>query len=105
MTRHRCAAPGCTGDAPGRFNDFCPEHFFAIPAAYTKMLRSYRIQAANATDAEERSHLREQAESYLRLAIAKLPAAPTSSPAAAAGAGRPTSSRTAGAFGQAHGRA
>ena len=98
MTRHPCAAPGCSRDAPGRFNDFCAEHFFAIPAAYTKLLRGYRIQAANAADAEERAHLCEQAESYLRLAISKLPAAPTSSPAPAAGAGRPSSSRTAGAF-------
>lgn len=89
MNGHRCAAPGCPDDAPGRFNDFCPAHFFAIPAAYTKLLRGYRIQAANAADPEERAHLSEQAESYLRLAISKLPAPTTSSPAAAVGAPDP----------------
>ena len=95
MTAKACAVPGCPACAPGRFNDFCPDHFFAIPKAYTDMLRSYRIQAANADDAEQRSHLHEQAESYLRLALTKLPAAPTSSPATAAGPGFTTTTPTA----------
>lgn len=105
MTGRPCAAPGCSRVAPGRFNDFCPDHFFAIPKAYTSMLMSYRIQTANAADDEARSHLSEQAESYLRLAVSKLPAAPTSSPAPAASAGRPSSSRMAGATGRTEGRA
>ncbi len=105
MIKRPCSAPGCSGAAPGRFNDFCPDHFFAIPKAYTSMLMSYRIMTANAADDEARSHLGEQAECFLRLAISKLSAAPTSSPAPAASAGRPSSSRTAGAPDQSERRA
>lgn len=73
MIAPRCPVPNCTKDAP-RGSVFCPDHYFQIPPAYSRMVNRMAFECERAGDPEIKTHLREQLAGYIQVAIRSIEA-------------------------------
>lgn len=63
-----CPVPGCTKDVPSK-STFCPDHYFRLPTAYTRLINRVSFQAARTESESERQYLEEQRQGYIGVCV------------------------------------
>lgn len=67
-----CPVPQCDRELKGRGAVLCSDHYFALNPVEARMLLRMKAHADNSTNADEKTHLKEQFQAQLRNAVRKI---------------------------------